>query len=79
MKDSQHENIEKNRVRALLKMALDNTISRMALGAIAGAGIGGLYWEFIGCNGGSCPLTSSPAKTIAIFAIMGTWFNYRKR
>jgi hypothetical protein len=67
-----------NKIYAFIKMALRNQISRVFIGAVFGALIGILYWEFIGCNGGSCPLTSSPTKTIVVFTIMGMWFNFRK-
>lgn len=30
------------------------------IGALAGALAGYLYWRYIGCDSGSCPITSSP-------------------
>ena len=63
---------------AFMKMAFRNQISRVLIGALFGAVLGILYWEFIGCNGGSCPLTSSPTKSIVVFTIMGMWFNFKK-
>lgn len=47
---------------------------RMTIGAVIGAILGILYWNFIGCNSGSCPLTNNPYKTIGIFTIMGLLF-----
>lgn len=41
------------------------------LGAGIGAGIGFLYYYFIGCNTGTCPLTSKPFNSMMIGAIMG--------
>jgi len=44
---------------------------RPFLGAAAG-GIGGyLYFYFIGCNTGSCPITSSPYGSIIMGALLG--------
>ncbi|MDZ7605907.1 MAG: hypothetical protein U5K79_10060 [Cyclobacteriaceae bacterium] len=45
----------------------------LSLGAFAGA----LYWNFIGCNGGTCPLTSNPTKSIILFSFMGGWISYK--
>ncbi len=53
---------------------LSNNFYRIILGALVGAGIGFLYWEFIGCNSGTCPLTSNPYKTVAIFTFMGALY-----
>lgn len=78
MKEIKTEEGLKSRMYAFMKMALRNQISRVFIGAVFGALLGILYWEFIGCNGGSCPLTSSPTKSIVVFTIMGMWFNFRK-
>lgn len=47
---------------------------RMLIGALGGAVLGALYWNFIGCNSGSCPLTNNPYKTVIFFTIMGAVF-----
>lgn len=57
---------------------ISNNILRIIFGAAMGAGLGYLYWTFIGCNSGTCPLTSTPLKTIAIFSIMGMVWFYKK-
>lgn len=36
------------------------TPKRLALGAVLGAAAGFAYWYFVGCQSGSCPITSSP-------------------
>lgn len=42
------------------------------VGAIGG-GVGGyLYWYFIGCNSGTCPITSSPTMSVIWGAVMGS-------
>jgi len=69
---------DENRASTFVKQFLNKRIYRYILGALSGAAIGWLYWEFIGCNGGSCPLTSSSTKTILVFSMMGMWFSYRK-
>ncbi|WP_455674214.1 DUF6132 family protein [Phocaeicola sp.] len=42
-------------------------ISGIMLGAIGGY----LYWRFVGCTTGSCPITSSPINTSIWGAAMG--------
>ena len=40
-------------------------------GGIVG-GIGGyLYWHFVGCSTGTCPLTSSPVMSVIWGALLG--------
>ncbi|MBW7890303.1 MAG: hypothetical protein H3C48_04605 [Chitinophagaceae bacterium] len=44
------------------------------IGALAG-GVGGfLYWKWIGCNSGSCAITSSPRNSTLYFGVMGALF-----
>ncbi len=50
---------------------------RILLGLLAGAFVGGLYWNFIGCNGGSCPITANPVNTVVLFSLMGGWLVYK--
>lgn len=71
-------NGEGRKVQIIVKRVFSKKISKIILGALTGSILGVLYWEFIGCNGGSCPLTSNPYKTVLIFTIMGAWFTYRK-
>lgn len=78
MKEIKTEEGLKSRMYTFMKIAFRNQISRVLIGALFGAVLGILYWEFIGCNGGSCPLTSSPTKSIVVFTIMGMWFNFKK-
>lgn len=35
-------------------------ILRLAIGAVAGGGLGFAYYKFVGCSTGTCPLTSNP-------------------
>ncbi len=39
-----------------------------------GAGLGFLYYIFIGCNSGSCPITSNPWSSILYGSIFGALF-----
>ena len=40
-------------------------------GAILG-GVGGfIYWKWVGCNSGTCAITSSPRNSTLYFAVMG--------
>lgn len=41
-------------------------------GAAAGGITGYLYWFFIGCESGACPITASPTRSIAYGAIIGS-------
>ena len=60
------------------KKAIQHYLVRLALGIAAGAVLGLLYWKFVGCHSGSCPLTSSPAKTVIMFSLMGGLFAYNR-
>lgn len=41
------------------------------IGMIVGAICGYLYYHFVGCNSGSCPITSNPWGSLAWGLIMG--------
>jgi len=41
------------------------------IGLLAGALGGLLYWYFIGCTTGSCPITSSPVNSSIWGAVLG--------
>lgn len=43
-------------------------------GLVAGAIAGYLYWYFVGCNSGSCTITSSPFNSTIYGAITGGLF-----
>ena len=42
-------------------------ISGVTLGAVSGL----LYWKFVGCQTGTCPITSNPFISSAYGAVMG--------
>ncbi len=42
------------------------------IGALIGAAGGFLYWKFVGCTSGTCPITSSPTMSIIWGALMGS-------
>lgn len=44
---------------------------KIAIGALGGALAGLLYWNFVGCNNGHCPLTNNPYKTVIVFTVVG--------
>lgn len=68
--------IESNR---LWQKITSKKIYRIAFGIVTGAGVGLLYWNFIGCTGGTCPLTSNPYKTVLMFSILGGLFAKDKK
>ncbi|MDL2209163.1 DUF6132 family protein [Parabacteroides sp. OttesenSCG-928-O15] len=43
------------------------------LGALLGIIAGYLYWRFIGCATGNCPITSSPLNSSIYGAMMGAF------
>lgn len=49
---------------------IKNNILAIA-GVIVGAIAGYFYWKFIGCNSGTCPITSKPFNSSAYGALMG--------
>lgn len=57
---------------------LKNRFFRLFLGLAAGAVVGLIYWKFVGCQSGTCPLTSNPYKTVGIYAIMGGLLTYNR-
>lgn len=49
-------------------------IAKGILPVVIGAFTGYLYYAFIGCNSGSCPITSSPVNSTLYGALFGTVF-----
>lgn len=41
------------------------------IGVVVGTVGGYLYWRFVGCSSGSCPITSSPTMSTIWGAVMG--------
>lgn len=41
------------------------------VGAVAGAITGYLYWYFVGCESGTCPITASPVNSMIWGAVIG--------
>lgn len=49
-------------------------------GAVLGAIIGIVYWDRVGCESGTCAITSKPANSTIYFAILGAMvFNLFKK
>lgn len=40
-------------------------------GLVIGGTVGFMYWKLVGCNSGTCAITSSPRNSTIYFAIMG--------
>ena len=57
--------------KSLFGKILDNKIYRTSIGAIVGGILGFLYWKFIGCTSGGCPLTSNPYQSVLLFGVLG--------
>jgi hypothetical protein len=41
-------------------------------GAMVGAIAGFMYWKFVGCTTGTCPITGKPVNSTIYFAAMGS-------
>jgi hypothetical protein len=54
-------------MKALFKKRWFRISFGVALGGIAGFS----YWYFVGCQSGTCPLTSSPTITTVYGAVVG--------
>ena len=54
---------------SLKKWLTKNKFSFM--GAIVGAVLGYLYWNFVGCSSGTCAITSRPINSTIYGALMG--------
>lgn len=52
-----------------MKFILKNKI--FIIGVLAGAVIGYLYYSFIGCNSGTCAITSKPLNSTIYGALLG--------
>ena len=42
------------------------------LGSLLGAIAGYLYWRYVGCSSGTCPITSSPFMSTVYGIVMGS-------
>ncbi|MBC7615589.1 MAG: hypothetical protein H7202_05935 [Pedobacter sp.] len=43
----------------------------MIIGLLIGGSVGYIYWKFIGCNTGTCAITSNPINSTIYGALMG--------
>lgn len=50
-----------------MKLVIIITITGAVIGAVAGW----LYWKYIGCASGSCPITARPLSSTLYGALMG--------
>lgn len=44
------------------------------VGAVLGALAGYLYWQYVGCESGTCAITSRPLNSTLYGSLMGTLF-----
>jgi hypothetical protein len=50
-------------------------MTRLIIGIAIGAVAGFLYYKFVGCASGACPLTSNPFISTIYGAVMGAVFS----
>ena len=50
-------------------MKLSMRVVLLTVGILIGSVAGLLYWKFIGCESGSCPISSSPYISRLLFSI----------
>jgi urea transporter len=48
---------------------------KMIIGAAIGGVLGFLYYKFIGCSTGTCPITSKPLNSVLYGALLGFLFS----
>lgn len=53
-----------------MKNFIENNILYLLGGLLGGVG-GYIYYIFVGCNSGTCPITSSPVMSVVWGAVMG--------
>ncbi|MDQ7798927.1 MAG: hypothetical protein RDU76_08315 [Candidatus Edwardsbacteria bacterium] len=46
-------------------------ILKIVLGAAGGGTVGFLYYKFIGCRTGACPMAANPWISILVWAVIG--------
>lgn len=64
---------------SLKKLLKNNYITLLGIGV--GAIGGALYWNYVGCASGTCPITSSPINSTIYGALMGglLFSSFRKK
>ncbi len=60
-----------NEDRIKEKISWKKRTIRIAIGLVAGAALGYAYYYFIGCNTGSCPITSKPWNSVFYGMLLG--------
>lgn len=66
------DNFDSNIIHMIKAKALLQSNILYLIGALVGAISGFLYWKYVGCNSGTCSITSSPINSTLYFALMGT-------
>lgn len=61
----------------ILDIIKRNLKLRNLLGLVVGAAGGYAYYYFIGCNSGSCPITSNPTSSILYGTLIGAVWTIR--
>jgi len=51
-------------------------LRRLSIGVVIGGLLGFAYYYFIGCNNGTCPITSSPVKSTLYGVVFGALLTF---
>ena len=54
-----------------ISQIFSKTIGRLSLGVVLGSSLGYAYYYFIGCNAGTCAITSNPVNSAVYGTIVG--------
>jgi hypothetical protein len=54
-----------------MKQLFQNKIFIYTIGTVLGALSGYLYWKFVGCESGTCAITSKPFNSTLYFGLVG--------
>jgi hypothetical protein len=61
----------------ILEIIKRNLSFRNLLGIVIGAAGGYAYYHFIGCNSGTCPITSNPLSSVLYGSLIGVVWTIR--
>ena len=55
----------------MMEFMMTHKALKIAIGIVAGGVVGFMYYRFVGCASGTCPLTSNPYLSVLYGALVG--------